>query len=152
MSRGRAKGSKLSEKQKLEIRQKKLKNKNSKKNELAIDNGAKVDVYITGKELDAFDFFNSLRNYLRPKHKYMLCHKLERLITDVAIWQDVNSIVNVLNTFVTIKINYDDVMIPTPKKVMVEREKRVLTPEHIKAMQDARKRNREAREKDKENK
>ncbi len=105
-------------------------------------------LYITGKEIDAFDFWTPLRNALRPLHQYELCKQIEKEIADPQTWRNIRIALNRLQKYFIIQEG-----VPKRKKVKVEkkiktRKKRegfVLSDERKAKMQEGRIRAKELR-------
>lgn len=64
----------------------------------------KVELIVSGKEETGFDFWKSLRETLRPIHKYMLCKKIEREIVASDVWRDVGAIKNILTKYFDVRV------------------------------------------------
>jgi hypothetical protein len=141
MPRGRPKGIKLTEDQKAAMQAGRNKAKAQKialglflrtshKNKIQESHG-KPKLYITGNEKDALDFFPAIRNSLRPQHRYKECSDLCIEIAKMPTWQNVRLVLNRLEDIFSIVERTGPVKVV---KVIKERKKRVLTPEHIAAM------------------
>lgn len=61
-------------------------------------------LYITGKEKDGFDFWESIRKILRPMSQYTLCKKITREIVNEKWWQDIEKIKEMLSKYFDIVI------------------------------------------------
>lgn len=97
---GRTKGYTVSEETKAKIK----KAKKTKKESGPIDPVYEKQIlHITGKEVNAFQFWPLLRQTLRPLHQYILCKKIEREIVQPAIWNDLEKIKTILDEYFIIK-------------------------------------------------
>lgn len=94
----------------------------------------KPNCYLSGKELNAFDFINPLRNALRPVHQYTLLHQLEKQITAISIWENIEAINIIIFEYVTICIIDNNTIKPEKKK-----REYIMTEEHKQKLLDSRK-------------
>jgi hypothetical protein len=105
----------------------------SKKDKFKVAVG-RPKLYIKGTEKDALDFFPAIRNSLRPLYRNKECDSLCREIASSPTWMNVRITLNRLQEI------FDVIEVTKPNKVKVikEKKKRILTPEHIAAMQAGR--------------
>jgi hypothetical protein len=121
---GRAKGFIVSEEVKEKARLTRLMNK-EKKNTPIVPMDKPILKY-TGYETEGFDFWESIRDTLRPLHKYTLCRDIEHEMVDPAWWNNPVKLRELLSKyFILEKIE------GTPKKV---RKIRIFTEEERKAI------------------
>lgn len=59
-------------------------------------------LYVSGKEKNGFDYWEEIREVLRPIHQYQLCRKVEKEIIDPAIWENIKVIKEVLEKYFTL--------------------------------------------------
>lgn len=95
---GRPKGFKLSDEQKQKMREGRLAKKQVTKNSMP-ELKEKPELYIKGNETSGFDFWESIRNALRPIHQYTLCKMIEREIVDPAVWKNVGIVKDILSKY-----------------------------------------------------
>jgi hypothetical protein len=101
------------------------KNKPSKVSEKPI-------MYYTGTEVMGNDFFTELRKALRPVHRYQVCKKLEREITQLSLYQNIGIIKTILeNHVILVKKEVD----PT-KVVKVRKPRAPLTEAQLVILRD----------------
>jgi hypothetical protein len=75
-----------------------------KKSKKLVDPSGKPICYITGKEEDAFSFFNPVKYAFRKANRYKDYQKVLREITKVDIWQSVEKIKLILDNYVVLVI------------------------------------------------
>jgi|WetSurMetagenome_2_1015567.scaffolds.fasta_scaffold08132_15 hypothetical protein len=130
---GRPKGFKMTEEHKQKLKEGRLLSRKRKVEEsIPIE---KPICYITGKEMNGFNFWEPLRKTFRPLHKYSLLHSLEQQIVNVSIWKNVEIIKNVLSSYVVFEFQENK------NKKTKERKKRTykMTEEHKEKIRNARK-------------
>ena len=99
----------------------------AKKVKSTIVNG-KVNLYLTGNEVNAFDLVSPIREVMRPLNKYMECRAICNQIRMSTMWQNIHVILDMIST--TFNIVYPE--IKSDKKIKKERKKRnwVMSEEH----------------------
>jgi hypothetical protein len=104
---GRKPGTKLSQEQKDKMRMGRIQKRNKP---IEIKVYEKPILKISRKWQTGFDFWDGIRNVLRPLHRYTECRIIERKIVNPEIWQNKEEIIKILeNSFV---IEYKKVKSP----------------------------------------
>lgn len=62
----------------------------------------KPQVYLTGEEINMYDFLYPVRFACRCMHNYILSDKLERIIMNKDTWQDPQAIIAAISPYVEI--------------------------------------------------
>ena len=101
MPKGREKGYKSSQEEIEKARQTRLANKQKKLEMKSIE---KPILKISRKWQTGFDFWPSMRNVLRPLHRYAQCHEIEREIVAKDIWANRVEIVKILEKYFVIEL------------------------------------------------
>lgn len=128
---GRVKGTKLTEEQKLKMKEGR---QAARKVKEAYVEGKPV-LHITGKEKDGFDFWKPLRVCLRALGQNMLCKQIEKEISDPLIYRNVGIVLTILEKYCIIR---EDGTSTTKEKKPRKVSTYVMTEEHKKKLQEAR--------------
>lgn len=106
----------------------------------------KPALLITGEEKDGFDFWPSIRNAMRPLHRYEECKRVEREVADPAVWRNVAICLRLLEKhFIIITPNEKSKSNSKPVKQRKKRSGFVLSEEHKQKMKEGRIKKREAK-------
>jgi len=97
---GRPKGFVLSQEQKDKMHMGRIQKRNKIKEVKVYE---KPILKISRHWHEGFDFWPAMRNALRPLHRYDECRKVERLIVQKEIWQDIEEIVKILENYFVIE-------------------------------------------------
>lgn len=101
-------------------------------------------VYLTGKEVNMYDFLYPIRFACRSIQNYKLGHKLERIVINKDTWQNPKAIIEAISPYVEIIYgenphpSYDSEN--TKKLDKKPRKKYIMTEEHKQALAESRKR------------
>lgn len=107
----------------------------------------KPQVYLTGEEIDMYDFLYPVRFACRCIHNYILSDKLERVVMNPDTWQNPPAIINAISPYVEIVYGRN----PHPdykhsvRKRVDKKPKRnyIMTEEHKQKLAESRKRRKE---------
>lgn len=141
--RGRPKGTKVPEEIKQKIRLTKIRNKLNRQNNIY----EKVELLITGKETNGFDYWPTIRKTLRPLYQYDLCKNITKEIVNPKLWQDTKSIKLILEKYFILKVSKN----VTKKRIIVKvgrtftEEQRIETGKRIKAYWEKKRKEKEGR-------
>ena len=97
---GRKPGTKLSQEQKDKIRMGKIQKRNKP---IEVKVYEKPILKISRHWKTGFDFWPAMRNAMRPLHRYDVCRKVERMIVQKEIWQNIEEIIKILENYFVIE-------------------------------------------------
>jgi hypothetical protein len=93
---GRKLGTKLSQEQKDKMRMGRIQKRNKPIEVKVLE---KPILKISRHWKTGFDFWNPIREVLRPLHRYVDCHKIEKMIIQNDIWEDREAILKILEEY-----------------------------------------------------
>lgn len=98
---GRKPGTKLTQEQKDKMRIGRIQKRNKP---VEVKVYEKPVLYISRKWQTGFDFWPSMRNVLRPLHRYTQCHEIEREIVAKTIWDNRDEILKILEKYFVLQL------------------------------------------------
>jgi hypothetical protein len=96
----RLKGTKLSQEQKDKMRMGRIQKRNKIEEVKIVE---KPVLKISRHWHEGFDFWPAMRNVMRPLYRYSDCRKIERLIVNKDIWQNIEEIVKILDNYFVVE-------------------------------------------------